>query len=389
MGTDKPAVNRSGRSGGMEGVVALLQEAAFDEEGWTPVATAIDDACGSYASHLVVLSDKGERCPFRFSRFLIGGEPDDETERLFNEEYAPRDERLPRLPGLRYAHLIHNTEIYTDQEQRLSPVYAGFLPRYGTNNQVNVRLAGRNDSDIVWVLTRKTASDWMSENLAFLEGLLPHVAHFVRVRQALAEADAREASLTELIERAGLGVAFLDAWGRLLEVNAPGRRLLAEGHCLSERDGRLRARWPSDDAKLGRLLRACCRDGVGGSMTVQPSADDAIAGPVTLHACPVPPDLRSWDARGVAAKVLLTEPHAGGPIDPGPIAAAHGLTRTEAKVAALLAEGRTVSEIVASTGRKESTVRWHVRNLHSKLGVHRQADLVRLVLSTAAAAPTE
>ena len=85
----------------------------------------------------------------------------------------------------------------------------------------------------------------------------------------------------------------------------------------------------------------------------------------------------------------MTEPHAGGPIDPGPIAAAHGLTRTEAKVAALLAEGRTVSEIVASTGRKESTVRWHVRNLHSKLGVHRQADLVRLVLSTAAAAPTE
>ena len=367
----------------------MLQDAAFDEEDWAAVAAAIDGVCGSYSSHLVALSDEGEAYPFRFSRLLIGGEPDEELERLFVEEYAFRDERLSRLRELPYTRPLHNTQVYTDQEQRTSPVYAGFLPRYGSNNQLNVRMAGQNATNIGWVLSRKATRDWMSEELSFLEGLLPHVAHFVRVRQALAEADARDDTLTELIERTGLGVVFLDARGRLLEVNAPGRRLLAAGRCLSERDDSLRARWPSDDAKLGRLLRACCRDGVGGSMTVQPSPDDAITGPLTLHACPVPPDLRSWDTRGVAAKVLLTEPHAGGPIDPGPIAAAHGLTRTEAEVAALLAEGRKVSEIVASTGRKESTVRWHVRNLHSKLGVHRQTDLVRLVLSTAAAAPTE
>ena len=280
----------------------MLQNAAFDEEGWAAVAVAIDEACGSYSSHLAALSDEGEAYPFRFSHLLVGGEPDEELERLFAEEYAFRDERLPRLRELPYMRPLHNTQIYTDQEQRASPVYAGFLPRYGSNNQLNVRTAGLNDSDIAWVLSRKATSDWMHGDLVFLKGLLPHVAHFVRVRQALAEANARDDTLTELIERAGLGVAFLDAWGRLLEVNAPGRRLLAEGHCLSERDGRLRARWPSDGAKLGRLLRACCRDGVGGSMTVQPSADDAIAGPVTLHACPVPPDLRSWDTRGVAAR---------------------------------------------------------------------------------------
>ena len=378
-----------GRSGGMEGIVAMLQQAAFEEEGWVAVSATIDHACGSFASHLVVLSDEGEVCPFRFSHLLIGGEPDLEVERLFNEEYAPRDERLPRLPGLPFAHLIHNTQIYSDREQRVSPVYASFLPRYGTNNQVNVRLAGRNDSDIVWVLTRKATSDWMSEDLAFLESLLPHVAHFVRVRQALAEADARDASLTELVERAGLGVVFLDARGRLLEVNALGRSLLAAGHCLRERGGELRARWPRDDARLRRLLSACCLEGVGGSMTVQPAGANSTAGPLTLHACPVPPDLTNWDTRGVAAQVLLTEPESGPAVDSRFVAEVHGLTPAESQVATLLAEGRTVGEITASTGRKESTVRWHVRNLHSKLGVHRQADLVRLVLSTAVVAPTE
>ena len=119
-------------------------------------------------------------------------------------------------------------------------------------------------------------------------------------------------------------------------------------------------------------------------MTLRSAGKGNGAGPGTLvlHACPVPPDLTSFDSRGIAAQVLLTEPEAGPTVDSRFVAEAYDLTPAESQVAALLAEGRTVGEIMASTGRKESTVRWHVRNLHSKLGVHRQADLVRLVLAT-------
>ncbi|MDE2690939.1 MAG: helix-turn-helix transcriptional regulator [Acidobacteriota bacterium] len=340
-------------------------------------------------SHLVVLTGRRSVPEYRFSRGLFRGEPMGEAEELYVKEYGFRDERLPRLRDLPNARLVHNRRIYTEQEQRTSPVYCSFLPRVGSNNQLNVRLDGLHDTDIVWALTKAAGLDWTSEQVAFLERLLPHAAHFVRVRQALAVADARDASLTELMGTIGLGAVLLDQRARVLEVNTHGRRLLATGRCLRERSGRLRARWRSDDAKLGRLLASCCREGVGGSMTIRPSCDDSIAGPVVLHASPVPSDLTNWDTRGVAARVLLTEPHSVGPIDPAPIAVTYDLTETESRVAALLAEGAAVSEIAATTGRKESTVRWHVRNLHSKLGVHRQADLVRLVLSTAVAAPAE
>ncbi|MXX61191.1 MAG: helix-turn-helix transcriptional regulator [Holophagales bacterium] len=73
-------------------------------------------------------------------------------------------------------------------------------------------------------------------------------------------------------------------------------------------------------------------------------------------------------------------------VDPRILVEEYGLTPAEGDVAAALAEGRTVSEIAATTGRKESTVRWHVKNLHSKLDVHRQVDVVRLVLLSATAA---
>ncbi len=373
----------------LEKVVATLQEAAFDEDRWAAASRSIDDACDLMGSHLAVLAGQRSVPDFRFSRGLFHGEPMGEAERLYVQEYGFRDERLPRLRDLPAARLVHNRQIYTAQERRTSAVYCSFLPRVGSNNQLNVRLDGHHDTDIVWVVTKTAGLDWTSEHAAFLERLLPHVAHFVRVRQALAAADARDSSLAGLLERAGLGVVFLDRQGGVLEVNSRAGTLLAAGHCLTEREGRLRAPWRSDDARLGRLLSACCEDGVGGTMTLRSAVNGngAGAGPLVLHACPVPPDLTSFDTRGIAAQVLLTEPEAGPTVDPRLVAEAYDLTRTESQVAALLAEGRTVGEIMASTGRKESTVRWHVRNLHSKLGVHRQADLVRLILATTVGTP--
>ena len=55
----------------------------------------------------------------------------------------------------------------------------------------------------------------------------------------------------------------------------------------------------------------------------------------------------------------------------------------ESRVAVMLAEGMTVREITAATGRKETTIRWHVRRIFRKQGITRQAELVRLVLSIA------
>ena len=65
-----------------------------------------------------------------------------------------------------------------------------------------------------------------------------------------------------------------------------------------------------------------------------------------------------------------------------------GLTPMESRVEALPAEGKTVGEIASATGRRVNTIRTHVRHIFRKLGITRQVDLVRLVLSTAGAPRT-
>ena len=54
-------------------------------------------------------------------------------------------------------------------------------------------------------------------------------------------------------------------------------------------------------------------------------------------------------------------------------------------MAVLLAEGKNVREVASATGRRESTIRTHLKHMFAKHGLTRQADLIRLVLALAGA----
>jgi len=69
----------------------------------------------------------------------------------------------------------------------------------------------------------------------------------------------------------------------------------------------------------------------------------------------------------------------GTDIDPAVVARALDLTKMESRVAVQLAQGMSVHEIAAAMGRKESTIRSHVKRTFAKHGLSRQAELIRLV----------
>lgn len=79
----------------------------------------------------------------------------------------------------------------------------------------------------------------------------------------------------------------------------------------------------------------------------------------------------------------MVDPGSATRVDPGVVAERLGLTPAESRVAALLAEGKTVLEVASETGCKVTTIRTHVRHIFDKHGIRRQVDLVQLVLSTA------
>ena len=171
-----------------------------------------------------------------------------------------------------------------------------------------------------------------------------------------------------------------------MAANDRARGLLRTGDTLFDESGILFARTPQANADLQGLLSRALppfgAQGAGGTMIVRRSG---ALPPLMLHVNPVgrqETDVRVWP---VAALVLVVDPAIGTDIDPGVAAAALRLTGMESRVAVLLAQGMSVRKIAATTGRKESTIRSHVKRMFAKHGLSRQAELVRLVLSLAGA----
>ena len=292
------------------------------------------------------------------------------------------DERIPRLRRLPDSQLTHLPELYSKKELRTSVLYNEYLNRLHAQNSMTVRLDGPDGSSICWAAhdTLK-GEDWSSPQLDLFRRLLPHIRQYVCVRQSLVGAGAVGMSLTKMLDTTGLGVIQLDPRGRIVEVNDRARDLLRTGDGLFDAHGSLFAREPEDNTNLQVLLKRALpplgTQGVSGSTIVK----RVSALPLVLHVHPVArqeTDLRVWP---IAALVLVVDPESRTRIDPAMAGAALGLTGMESQVAVLLAEGMSVREIASAMGRKESTIRSHVKHMFTKHGLSRQAELVRLVLS--------
>lgn len=246
-----------------------------------------------------------------------------------------------------------------------------------------MRLDGPGGTRILWTVNDPLdAGGWSSGQIELMQRLLPHIRQCVSVRQVLAGAQALGASLGELLENTGPGVIQLDWRGRIVAANDRARHLLLGGDGLYDSKGVLRGRSPVEDARLEDLLARALppfgQQGGGGSMTV---SRPAPLPPLVLHVNPVCQRETAFRAWPVAALVLVVDPASEPRIDPDLVRAGLGLTPMETRVAVMLAEGRNVREIAAATGRRESTIRWHVRNIFGTLGIDRQTELVRRVLT--------
>lgn len=383
-------MNRTGRRSPVSAedsfgrTLAALYSAALDDGHWLSAAALINDACGA-AGHALTFAQgsSAHDAQVFFMRFCFGGQRRQDWERTYVRDYLDRDERIPHLARLTDGALTDTSGLFSEGERKTSAVYNKLMRDMQAQNGLNVRLDGPAGAHVIWIFA-DSASDggWSSDQVKMIERLRPHIRQFVSVRHALVDADALGASLYGLLDNTETCVIQLDRTGRIVAANDRAGGMLRRREALSAPGGFLRATGMEENVELQRLLaRAippCGSHGTGGSMTLR-GASCATAWTIYVH--PVRAESTDVHTRRVAALLLAVCPETPVWIDPDLVAQAFGLTSTESRLAAMLAAGRSASEIAAATGRKHGTVHWHLNQIFRKQGIDRQAELVRRVLS--------
>ena len=368
-----------------ERILVSLHDAMLDETLWPATSALIDAACGTVGNALMIREGSQDDSRVLFVGSYYRGERREEWERKYLEIYHPINEGVPRFRQLPAGRVVHVADLYTAHELQTSPTYNEAFLRSQCQNGVYVRLDEPDDSHISWCFHDPISScGWGSAQLAMVKAVLPHIRQFVRVRQALVRAEALNAALSALLDNTRLGVICLDRCGRVVEANDRARHILRQGDGLVDRDGVLAARIPADRARLEQMLAAALPTSglpaVSGSIMLRRTS---VWPPFVVHVKPVPVRHMDFGAQLVAALVLVVEPGHVARIDPTLVAAMLELTLVEGQIAAWVAEGQTVREIAAATGRTEGSIYWYLNQIYRKQGIARQTDLVRLVLSVA------
>ena len=367
-----------------ERCLELLYEAALDDARWPDATGLIEETLGASGNALSVVEGGDDDVRVHFARFLRRGDSFHDLMREYFTVYHPLDEAMPRARRLPHRRLVHVRDLYTEDELKTSVAYNEGLARLGSQNSLLAQMRGPDGLRIVWSLGDPDLGRvWERAQLRLMERLLPHIHRSVTIRQALAAADALGAGLAGLLENDRIGVVQLDRGGRVLAANGPALEILRRGDALFDRDGTLDARLPADRSRLRRLLGQALPDFLGeapggGSMTVQrPSGRSRLA----LHVMPVGDAGADFGGRRVAALVLVVDPARRPPINAARVAVTLGLTPSEGRMAALMAEGLKVGDIAAAQGWSENYVRWLVQQVYRKLDVSGQVALVSHVLA--------
>ncbi|CAN7485686.1 PAS domain-containing protein [Acidovorax sp. LjRoot38] len=345
--------------GALQTIQASLQCAAFHQ---------LDIGCRDFSVQSIAAS-------------MAGGEAPSEKVAAFERHYAPQDIRLPAMWQ------FTEGAVWCDHEQLdratldRAPIYTEFLAELRMRHTLGIPLRdGASSRDFLGFIRHLDQPPFGSEEQTLVTSLVPHLVRANKLRYRA----------NQLAVQAALGAAALDALPQALAVvdaglhvryaNAAAEHVFAGQTRFTSCQGVLHASDPESQRLLEHRVAEACRSGdFARAGIVRIASSEHCGGECFVHILPlrashplaaalhaVPYALLVWSS----TLAVKTVEH---------ICTALGLTETEARLALMLAQGRTVKDFAQAQGCSWHTARTHAKNLLTKTGCHRQAEIVQLL----------
>lgn len=267
---------------------------------------------------------------------------------------------------------------FTDTDTLLdSPFYREFC------QPVDLRFAlcmgvATNKNDMAWLHIGRTSQQgpFEASQSTLLESLHTHLKRSLALWQRIHQAEDQKVALEAAIDKLAIGTVMLDGEQRVISTNDAADRIFNSNNCLGLRHQKLKAQDADINVQLQDLL----------SREAQPGDTDALAIP-RAEGLPLGLLVRRFTpqrAGAAASMVYLSDPSDQHTAPQQLVSRLFGLSPSEAKLATLLAEGKTLAEAAADMHISEGSARSYSKRIFAKTGISRQAELVRLVLKSVA-----
>jgi DNA-binding CsgD family transcriptional regulator len=249
------------------------------------------------------------------------------------------------------------------------------------------------DTHLISLLRPPEAPAFTQKEKAALSDLLPHLKRSVKVRDRVVRDRLARESLAEFMDLLPVAFLLVGHKGHVELQNRVAKEMIAqEDGLFVGAGGYLATASAKNTADLRQLI----------TETVKAASVESPGEPTLDEECPLSgehfiisrgpdrlplicvmypvngsrPDDKQDSEPAVA--VLIKDPQAERFDGLPDFASAYDLTNAETRLIRLLTAGQGLFEAAAELGITKNTARTHMRNIYSKVGMHRQADLIRL-----------
>jgi len=358
-----------------------IYEAAYDESHWAVTLERLVGLSGSRVANILYYDTRGPAIQVN-QNFGTPPELLDDYHRRFAAT-DPGKEVLQRAPvgsavsadrifdPARFAELCR-TEFYESFMAPQDIHYGGGLKVFDDQGRISALSFFRS----------RAAGTYDDATLELISALTPHLQRALRIHREFVHLKAERQALLAGFDQLVMGLILFDARGEVLYRNPMAERILAHHPALTASGSTIAATHPGERIRLRRLIR----------QAVETDPGDTVAGAVALGlhhpdgVNPLPILIRPLDGpfRGqgeARAALFLSDPEQSLPLSPDVVSTAYGLSETEARVAVGIANSLSVKEIAGLHGVSHNTVRTQLKTIFQKLGISRQTELVKLLLS--------
>ena len=224
-------------------------------------------------------------------------------------------------------------------------------------------------------------------DVALMGMLYPHIAQAVRIGDKLDRLSLENAALRDAFDHLSDGVFIVAGDGSIITANRAADMMIKARDGLQMVAGLLTASHGPTADKLRKLVAGTTSNEPGQSPQVCALPIPKPSGGRSLHllAMPVVTSMEahfSFLSGRPSTFIVVSDPDQQPTPPEERLRTIFGLTNAEARLAAALVAGHTISEYADESGITENTARWTLKQIQAKTDCRRQADLVRLLVTT-------
>ncbi len=231
-----------------------------------------------------------------------------------------------------------------------------------------------------------SAPPFSEEDCKTLQLLYPHFSRALRIHREFHRLKTRQQSLTEALSRFMIGLIIVGPNGQVTYQNPVAEQLMANHSGLVIHNNKPKAHYPDEDQRLQNLIR----NHLNSENKDVSSKTEALGvhhpdREMNMNIMITP--LNGCDDPGAelpgSVALYLSDPDSALNLPASALQSLYSMTPREANVAIARANGLTPNQISEQHSVSVDTVRSQLKSIYSKMGVKKQQDVIRVLLSSA------